>query len=124
VTRTLLTLALVLIPVLASAQTPVVGTERVIWDQPGASLAAVQGYTYHSIDGASAATILPGVTCSGTVSPFLCGARLPALTTGGHSLAITATVTLNGQVLSSAPSVPLSLLIIAVPAVPQNVRIG
>ena len=112
-----------LVSVAASAQTPVVGTERVAWDQGGATLASVQAYVYETQDGAAAPVAITNVTCAGTASPFQCSVRLPALTTGLHSLAVRASVVVNGQTLSSAFSVPLSLLIVAVPAVPQNVHI-
>lgn len=111
----------------ALAQTPVVGTEHVAWDQPAASLAEAQALTYSPLIDASAAPAqlapFAGVVCSGQVSPFLCQVRLPALTTGLHQLRVVAATTVNGTVLSSNPSAPLALLIMAIPAVPQNVRL-
>lgn len=106
------------------AQIAAVGTETLLWDQAGASLATVSGYTYQVADGDAATQPLPAVTCTGAASPFVCSARLPALTTGLHSLRLLAQTTVNGQTLVSAWSPPLALLILAVPATPQNVRIG
>lgn len=121
--RGLLAVLMVLVAVPALAQTQVVGTERIGWDQPAASLADAQGYAYDYVDGSAAAVRLSGVTCSGTASPFLCSVRLPALTTGIHSLRTVASVTVNGQTLTSPQSAPLSLLMMAVPAAPQNLRL-
>lgn len=109
--------------VAATAQTAVVGTEQLAWDQGGSSLAEVQAQSYDVRDGTAAPTALTGVACAGAASPFVCQTRLPALTTGLHSLAVRARATVNGTALLSAFSAPLSLLIVAVPAVPQNLRI-
>lgn len=115
---------LLLFSTAVQAQTPAIGTENLTWDQDASSLAAAQAQAYDMKDGAAAAVALSPVVCTGTAAPFLCKVRLPALTTGLHaSLTVTAKITVSGQVLSSAPSLPLSLLIIAVPAVPQNVRV-
>ena len=105
------------------AQTPAVGTEILTWDQAGATLVAVQGYVYDVQDGTTAPARLTPVTCTGTATPFVCGSRLPALTTGLHSLTVTARTTVNGTQLSSSPSAPLALLIMAMPATPQNLRL-
>jgi hypothetical protein len=115
---------LLFVPVLAQAQTQAIGTESLQWDQAAQTLAQATGYAYDVKDGTAAAVAIAGVTCSGAASPFVCGTRLPALTTWLHSLAVIAKTTVNGQVLASAPSAPLSLLMVAVPAIPQNVRIG
>lgn len=124
----LLCLALLLSAVPVAAQTQAVGTERLLWDQPAADLATAQAYQYAPLlDTATPpAQLVPfvGVTCAGSASPFTCGIRLPPLTTGLHSVRVIAATTVGGTVLSSAPSAPLALLIMAVPAVPQNVRLG
>lgn len=116
-------LVLMLWPIPAYAQTQAVGTETLAWDQAGDALATVQSHTYLWADGTAAPTPLAGVTCAGTASPYRCSARLPALTTGLHALTLAARAVINGQTLTSTPSAPLSLLIVAVPAVPQNLRV-
>lgn len=121
--RAILAIAMVLVAVPAMAQTQVVGTERVGWDQPAATLAAAQGYAYEYVDGSAPSVPLSGVACSGTASPFVCAVRLPALTTGIHSVRVVASVTVNGTTLTSPQSAPLSLLMMAVPATPQNLRL-
>lgn len=114
---------LVLFASVAQAQTPAVGNEILTFDIAGPDIKTVSNYAYNVQDGTSTAVPLANVTCSGSASPFVCGARLPALTTGLHSLTVQATTTVNGQTLASARSAPLALLIMAVPAVPQNLRI-
>jgi hypothetical protein len=120
----LLWVGALLLAVPVQAQTAAVGTENLTWDQAASNLAEAQSLGYDVQDGAAPAAPLAGVACSGSTSPFTCQARLPALTTGLHSLALRARATVNGTVLSSAFSAPLSLLIVAVPAIPQNVRLG
>lgn len=121
--RLFLAIAICLYAAPALAQTQAIGTENLGWTEAGSSLAEVQAYQYLVADGTAAPVVLTAVTCSGTTSPYACQVRLPALTTGLHSLAVLARTTVNGQVLTSAPSAPLSVLIVAVPAVPQNVRL-
>jgi hypothetical protein len=107
----------------ASAQIPAVGTEAITWDQAGDTLAQVQAYVYDAQDGTVAPVTLDGVTCSGAASPFVCSVRLPALTTGLHSLTLRASVLVDGQPLSSPRSAPLLIVIVAVPVAPQNLRL-
>ena len=123
-TRFVILAFLFLFPALVQAQTQAIGTEQLMWDQAAPTLAVAQSYTFDAKDGTAAPVALAGVTCAGTASPFVCQVRLPALTTGLHALSVIAKATVNGQLLSSAPSVPLSLLIVAVPAIPQNVRLA
>src|SRR5687767_627423 len=107
-----------LLPLAAFAQTPVVGQQALAWDQSAASLAEAQSLGFKLfIDGGSGA-VFPGVTCTGTASPFVCKANLPALTSGPHSLVLTAT--LAGQ--ESAPSTALAIQVVVL-AAPQNLRI-
>ena len=113
-----------LIASVAHAQTPVVGTEQLQWDQGAVSLAQAQSYSYDVQDGTAAPVAVSPVTCSGAASPFVCSTRLPALTTGLHALAVRARVVVNGTTLQSTFSAPLSILMMAIPAIPQNVRIG
>ena len=122
--RTLgMTLMCLLVASLAQAQTQAVGTETLVWDQAGTTAAAVQAFTYDVQDGSAAPVALTGVTCSGASSPFVCQTRLPALTTGLHAVSVRARTVINGTPLVGSFSAPLSLLIVAVPAVPQNVRL-
>ena len=116
-------LMFLVVAVPASAQVVAVGNENLVWDQPDATLVQAQGSTYDVKDGTAAAVVLTNVTCAGTASPFKCQTRLPALTTGLHSLMVQQRRTVNGQNLLSGFSQPLAVSIVAIPQIPQNVRI-
>lgn len=126
--RMLYVLAFLFLAAPALAQTPVVGTEQLQWDQAAPTLPDAQALNYSPLIDVTTppATLVPfaGVTCGGATSPFVCAVRLPALTTGLHQIRIIASKVVGAQTLASAPSLPLSLLIMAIPAVPQNLRIG
>lgn len=119
----LIVIALALISTAASAQEVVIGSERVAFDMDGATLADVDSLVYSIADNGAEPTTLANVVCTGATQPFVCQAPLPALTPGPHSLTFAATRVVNGKVLTSARSVPLSLLMIAVPATPRNPRL-
>lgn len=101
-------------------QQPAASVSRLAWDQAAPDLASAQGYTYRYYpDGAANGTVLGGVTCTGTIAPFICVAPFPAFTPGPHSLTLTA-ANLAGE---SVPSAPLSFVFVVTPAAPTNVRI-
>lgn len=95
---------LVLISVLLAGQGISVGsaqsgpilnvTNTLVWGQQALTLAAVQGYTYrYYLDGGVTGLPLVNVTCQqdGPMSTqYLCTAPMPTLTSGPHTLAITA----------------------------------
>lgn len=94
-------------------------SRNVVWDQTAGVLLEAQTYTYrHYIDGATTGTILNGVSCVGSSSPFQCSAPLPTLSNGWHTIQLTAS-NLDGE---SAKS-PLTGFGVGVPGAPTNVRI-
>jgi glucose/arabinose dehydrogenase len=88
------------------------GTERIGWDQRASDaveLAAI-GYVLY-VDGTR--TPLTGVACATDASAagFACSVRLPALSTGSHTLQIASFVT-DGTVLESERSASLSVTVV------------
>jgi hypothetical protein len=89
------------------------GSERIGWDQPAGDtveLATIRYAMY--VDGAR--TELAGVTCSPTASAlgYPCTARLPAMSTGNHTLEIASFVQ-DGALLESARSTALRVTVTA-----------
>jgi len=108
--------------VTAYAQQPPIGTatQRFAWDQDAPTLADAQGYTYkYYPDSATTGIAFTGVTCTGTSSPFVCSAPIPAFTPGNHSI----TVTANNVAGESAKSNPFAFNFVVTPGVPNNIRI-
>ena len=108
------------------AQTPSIPGDKLGFDQPAGTLAEAQGYGYKLyLDGATMG--VGGVaTCAGAASPFLCTVPLPALTTGTHTVQLTASVTLpapDNRVIESVKSAVLSFRLFAAPGAPSTVRI-
>lgn len=113
--------ALLLLASSAQAQTAT-PTSRLAWDQTAATLAEASSLAYEAtFDGAPIAA-LPGVTCAGAASPFVCSAPLPAnLSAGAHAVAAQArnavgpsplSATFNFTFISSPPAAPSNLRII------------
>jgi predicted naringenin-chalcone synthase len=99
--------------------------DRLAWDQAAPSLAAAQGYRYKlAVDTATIGTTVTA-TCTGTASPFMCVAALPALTTGAHSVRVqTFLVTSTGADGGASPlSAVFNFTLSALPAAPVNLRI-
>jgi hypothetical protein len=112
------------------AQTPILGTERLAWDQEAPDLATAQGYRYLPVvNGLAPSAEFQGVTCTGATSPFVCSVRLLALPTGINSIAVIARAVVPGEpgqpplIADSAPSDTLNVLVVVVPIAPQHVRI-
>jgi aldose sugar dehydrogenase len=89
----------------------ITGAERIGWDQragDAVELAALSYVLY--IDGVR--TALTDVTCSNTStsSGFSCSARLPAMTSGAHTLQLASTVT-DGSLLESDRSASLRVTV-------------
>lgn len=130
--RILLTLALLVLPRLAFAQVvPIVGTERVGWDQgcpatdPNCSTTAVtaQALGYEmQIDGAAPVT-LTGITCTGTVKPYACSANPPPIASPGqHTESLRAFLLVGTTKLTSAFSNVITVNVTTAPAAPSNFR--
>ncbi len=80
------------------------------------ALVAVQGYIYNAYLGtATVPTQLSPVTCTGTASPFICSTPTYAPFIGN-----TISLTAKNAIGESGKSVPLPLLL---PAIPVNVRL-
>lgn len=109
---------------LASAQTPTTGGERIVWDQGATTLAEAQGFTYHfSLDAAAPIPVL-GVVCGGSTPPYVRTADFPATVPGTHTLTATATRTVQGVAATSLPSNTLKTFILfTAPSAPQGLRI-
>lgn len=106
------TLLLLLLPVLAHAQTDVTPgpTTRIYWDHDGVNVERFEV----KIDGVVNATIPFAFEQSGTYStPF------PAITPGVHQLIVSACNTAG-----CADSDPLMVRVVVVPAKPSNIRIA
>lgn len=111
-------LALLFVSVPVSAQTAT-SDSKLAWDQAAPSLAVAQGYTYRLKADAAAPSVVSGVTCAGTVSPFVCSIPFPAFPPGSqHALVLTAA---DGTV-ESLPSAPFSFTFVVVPTAPANLR--
>jgi hypothetical protein len=92
---------------------------RFAFDQTAPDLATANSYTYrYYADGATTGVALT-VTCTGTASPFLCTAPVPAFTPGQHSVTLTA-ANIAGE---SPKSAPFAFTMMILPAVPANIRI-
>ena len=88
------------------------GTERIGWDQLAADTAELAAMSYVMyVDGTR--TPLTAVTCATQASAagFACGARLPTLSSGSHTLQIASLVT-DGTVLESDRSASLSVSVV------------
>jgi len=89
----------------------ITGTERIGWDQRAADAAelATIGYVLY-VDGTR--TPLTAVTCSSEISAsgFACNTRLPALSSGAHTLQLASFVT-DGAVLESERSAALRVTV-------------
>jgi hypothetical protein len=92
------------------------------WTQPAASAAAAQALSYrYYVDGATAGTVVTGVTCTGTTT-ITCEAPVPALTPGNHTVQISAAST-AGESAKSSPPFSFAYDSVVVPQVPVNLRI-
>lgn len=100
--------------------------DRLAWDQAAATLAEAQGLTYSGyFDGATTAAVLPS-TCSGAASPFVCTAPIPPLTTGDHTVQLTASLVLSlpdNRAIESAKSAVFTFRLFAAPSTPAQIRI-
>ena len=92
----------------------ITGNERLGWDQVAAT--ATELATFHYliyVDGA-ASIELPGVTCASPPGPlgFLCSARLPTMSPGAHTLALSSFIDAGAR-LESDRSLPLNVILVA-----------
>lgn len=116
--------ALVLTPLSASAQTPVVPSDKLGWDQQDTDLAAASANTYRLYaDGVATGTVLTPVTCANQVpvlaGNFTCTTPFPAFTpTVTHSI----TVSAANAAGESLKSTPFSFKFVVIPSVPSNLR--
>lgn len=123
--RLFLLASFALLPTALFAQTPVLGNERLSWDQAGTSLPAVQAYEYKVyIDAAVSGTVVTPVTCAGTASPFVCSTAFPASTPGNHTVSVTAAAIVNTTRVESLKSTALPFVLVVAPTAPANVRIS
>jgi len=99
------------------ARETVVGTERIGWDQEAPTPAELGLYRYAAyVDGMRVA--LSNVECgaSRSATGHPCSAALPPLTPGRHTLQLVAWRTVNGTVLESRGSAPLTIMVVRQPS--------
>jgi glucose/arabinose dehydrogenase len=91
----------------------IIGNERFGWDQPAATSAELEGVRYLVYVDAAAGVELQDVSCSGApaAAGFACSARLPSMSPGRHSLALSAFIE-DGARLESARSSPLNVILV------------
>lgn len=95
-------------------------TNGLAWDQAATDQATAQAYTYRYYpDGSASGTVLSGVVCSGTASPFTCRVNFPAFTPGAHTLQTTA-ANVAGESVKSAV---FSFTFVVQPSAQTNLRI-
>lgn len=117
--RIFLIIALLLAPVLTSAQSAT-SANKFAFDQAAPTLADANAYTYkYYTDGSTTANTFTGVTCTGAASPFVCVTNIPAFTPGNHSITMTAS-NIAGE---SAKSAPFAFTFVVTPVTPANIRI-
>lgn len=88
------------------------GTERLGWDQQAATPAELTTFRYAIyVDGARSE--VADVNCAGTAtaSGFACSGRLPAMTSGQHTLELATFIVEGGAVTESARSAPLRVTV-------------
>lgn len=93
------------------AEERITGSERLGWDQQGASIDELASFHY-AIYVDDVRSELPGVTCADTAGPqgFACSARLPTLSSGSHTLQL-ATFVVDGDVLESGRSAAIQVVV-------------
>lgn len=92
------------------------------WPQPAPDLASASGYTYRRYDdGATTGMVLTGVTCTGAASPFTCTSGVFAVTTGSHTLQMTAANSTGESI--KVPTPPLAYAFTDIPFPPGDVRV-
>ncbi len=95
--------------------------QKFAWDQVAVDLAEAQSFTYkYYPDNSATGLTFATVTCTGTVSPFVCTTPIPAFTPGTHTITITAS-NLAGE---SDKSNPFAFAFVVTPGKPTNIRIG
>lgn len=100
-----------LVPFLRSQNPP-----KLAWEEVATNLAEAQSFSYkYYVDGSTAGSPLPTVTCTGTASPFTCTSAVPTLSPGRHTVNLTAS-SADGE-SSASNSVTFTL-----PQTPQNLR--
>lgn len=108
----------------AAAQTGVLQSDHLAWDQAAPTLAQAQAYVYQVYVDGGAAQRATNVQCAGTSSPFQCTGTPPALTFGVHSLTLTTSEQLtDGRLAESPASVAFQFRVVSAPATATNVRI-
>jgi hypothetical protein len=109
----------------AMAQTPVVGTEKLAWDQQVTSmadLAAMKWMVY--VDQLAGVPIVNGacVEVKGTYG-FPCTGDIPSMTPGDHQIVLTAYMDVGGTKLESLKSIPFPVRMVIAPPAPVGVKI-
>lgn len=106
----------------ALAQTPVLQIDKLAFDVPTATLAEASANKYLAYLDATPVGVSLVTTCTGTASPFVCKAPIPALTPGAHTVTVSMVVTLpDSRSMESLKSQAYSFTLV-VAATPLNLR--
>jgi hypothetical protein len=97
----------------------------VIWDQVAPNLSTANGYTYRAYFDDGPGMIMTSVSCvTGMSEPITCSWVLPTLTTGTHTLQLTAANQFGESVRSMILTIIVGTPDTSTPAAPQNLRLG
>jgi len=89
----------------------ITGSERLGWDQQAGDAGELASFRYAIyVDGTRSELADASCATTSSTAGFACSARLPAMSTGAHTLEL-ATFIVDGGVLESAKSSPLSVIV-------------
>lgn len=111
---------------MAQATTPIVGTEKLGWDQDAnsqADLALIKWQAY--LDTATTPVPILNATCGPTkgANGWPCQGDIPALTPGDHSIVLTAYLEVGTNKIESPKAAPLAVRMVVAPTAPINPKI-
>lgn len=111
---------------MAQATTPIVGTEKLGWDQPAADTAELGLIRWQAyLDGAATAVPILNATCEQVKGSagFPCRGDIPALTPGDHSIVLTAYFEVGTIKVESPRAEPLPVRMVVAPMAPTLPKI-
>lgn len=113
-------LSFVSIPIFAQTPTAT-ATSKLEWIITAADLSTAQSYVYKYYLDASPTGIIfsTGVSCVGATPPFTCQTSFPVVSSGNHTLRISASNTAG----ESLPSDPFAFAFVGIPSKPTGIRI-
>lgn len=115
--KILLTLAIILLPIVGSAQA--IPTSKFDFDQIAPTLAEAQAYTPKYYPDGATTGIASTITCTGATSPYTCSIPVPAFTPGAHTVQLT----VSNAAGESPKSAIFNFTFVVIPSAPANLRI-